>query len=103
MSQSIENPSDCGVFSVVCFLNTKDRKAAEIVRNISEMYEENITSEGMVRKWVRAFKDGRMDVHDEERSGRPGCRKLMEKFERKRSFMISSLFNEFPQVSRISV
>ncbi|GFQ96234.1 HTH_48 domain-containing protein [Trichonephila clavata] len=28
-------------------------------------------SDGMVRKWVRAFKDGRTNVHDEERSGRP--------------------------------
>ena len=25
----------------------------------------------MVIKWVRAFKDGRTNVHDEERSGRP--------------------------------
>ena len=28
-------------------------------------------SDGMLRKWVRAFKDGRTNVHDEERSGRP--------------------------------
>ena len=28
-------------------------------------------SDGMVRKWVRAFKDGRTNVQDEERSGRP--------------------------------
>ncbi|KAG8304852.1 hypothetical protein J6590_084554 [Homalodisca vitripennis] len=25
----------------------------------------------MVRKWVRALKDGRTNIHDEERSGRP--------------------------------
>ncbi|GBN64805.1 hypothetical protein AVEN_103678-1 [Araneus ventricosus] len=28
-------------------------------------------SEGMVRKWVRAFEDSRTKVYDEERSGRP--------------------------------
>ena len=27
-------------------------------------------SDGMVRKWVRAFKDGRTYLHNEERSGR---------------------------------
>ena len=25
-------------------------------------------NDGIVRKWVRAFKDGRKNVHDEERS-----------------------------------
>ena len=25
----------------------------------------------MVRKWVRTFKDGRTNIHDEEQSGRP--------------------------------
>jgi transposase len=27
--------------------------------------------EGTVRNWCRMFKDGRKNVHDEERSGRP--------------------------------
>jgi hypothetical protein len=27
--------------------------------------------EGTVRQWYRMFKDGRTNVHDEERSGRP--------------------------------
>ncbi|GBM03748.1 hypothetical protein AVEN_134964-1 [Araneus ventricosus] len=49
----------------------KDVKTAEIHRQITEVYEENILSEGMVRKWVRAIKDVRTNVHDEERSGRP--------------------------------
>lgn len=26
-------------------------------------------SDGMVRKWFRAFKDGRRNVYDEERTG----------------------------------
>ena len=28
-------------------------------------------SDGMVRKWVRKFNEGRDNVHDEPRSGRP--------------------------------
>ncbi|GBN09383.1 hypothetical protein AVEN_29468-1 [Araneus ventricosus] len=62
--------------------------------------------EGMVRKWVRAFKDGHTNVHDEERSGRPSvitedlAQRVDEKVRENRRFTISSLYNEFPQVSR---
>jgi transposase len=28
-------------------------------------------NEGTIRQWCRRFKDGRTDVHDVERSGRP--------------------------------
>jgi transposase len=35
------------------------------------VYGQNVMSEGTVGQWCRMFKDGRTDVHDEERSGRP--------------------------------
>jgi hypothetical protein len=35
------------------------------------MYGQNVMREETVRQWCRMFKDGRTDVHDEERSGRP--------------------------------
>ncbi|RZF32901.1 hypothetical protein LSTR_LSTR004292 [Laodelphax striatellus] len=60
-------------------------------------------SDGMVRKWVR---DGRTNVHDEERSGRPSVvnedlvQKVDEKVRDNRRFTISSLFDCFPQYSR---
>ncbi|GBM59745.1 hypothetical protein AVEN_112154-1 [Araneus ventricosus] len=63
-------------------------------------------SEGMVRKWVRAFKDGRTNVHNEERGGRHSviAKDLAEKVDGKirgnRCFTTSSLSNEVPQVSR---
>ncbi|GBO26934.1 hypothetical protein AVEN_269373-1 [Araneus ventricosus] len=63
-------------------------------------------SEGMVRKWVRAFKDGRTNTHDEERSGRPSVitedlvQNVGGKVRENRRFTISSLTNEFPQVSK---
>ncbi|GBO20996.1 hypothetical protein AVEN_90863-1 [Araneus ventricosus] len=71
MPRSIENPADCEIRSDIRFFNAKDVKATENHRQISNVCEENIMSEGMVRKWVRAYKDGRTNVHDEERSGRP--------------------------------
>lgn len=55
------------VRSIICFLSVKSVKAAEIRRQICEIYREYIMSDGRIRKWVRAFKNGRNNVHDEER------------------------------------
>ncbi|GFX64274.1 HTH_48 domain-containing protein [Trichonephila clavipes] len=71
MPPSIENPADCEVCAVIRFLCAQGFKSVDIHRQISEVYGENVMSDGMVRKWVRAFKDGRTNIHDEERSGRP--------------------------------
>ncbi|GBM59161.1 hypothetical protein AVEN_159051-1 [Araneus ventricosus] len=63
-------------------------------------------SKGMVRKWVRAFKDGRTNVHHGKRSRRPSAslkdlaQKVDGKVRENRRFTISSLSNEHPQVSR---
>ena len=35
------------------------------------MHGDNAKSDGMVRKWVRMFNEGRENVHDEARIGRP--------------------------------
>ena len=57
-------------------------------------------SDGMVRKCVRMFNEGRENVHDEARSGRPSLvnddlvRKVNE-----RRFTISDLSLHFPQIS----
>ena len=66
MPPLIENPADCEICSVIHYLSAKGVKAVEIHRNICEVYGQDIMSDGMVRKWVRAFKDGRKNVHDEE-------------------------------------
>ncbi|GBN25841.1 hypothetical protein AVEN_58854-1 [Araneus ventricosus] len=106
MPQSIENPAECEIRSVIRFLNAKVVKATEINRQISEVYGEIIMSEGMVKKWVRPFKDGRTNAHYEERSGRPSVttedfvQKVDAKVRENRRLTISSLSNEFPQVSR---
>jgi transposase len=46
--------------------------AAEIHREFcAAVYGRNVMSEGTVKQWFTMFKDGRTDVHDEERNGRP--------------------------------
>ncbi|GBL55464.1 hypothetical protein AVEN_91243-1 [Araneus ventricosus] len=102
MPQQIANPADSEIRCVIRFLNVK---AAEIHQHASEFYEENFMSEGMIRKWFRAFKDGRTNVHDGERSGRSSViedlvQKVDGKVRENRRFTISFLSNEFPQVSR---
>ncbi|GBM53551.1 hypothetical protein AVEN_569-1 [Araneus ventricosus] len=63
-------------------------------------------TDGMVRKWVRQFNDGRTNVHDEARSGRPSVvndglvAKVNEKIRENRRFTIRMLFDEFPQISK---
>ena len=46
-------------------------KPADIHRQMCEVYGQNAMSDEMVRKWVRKFNDGRDNVVDEPRSGRP--------------------------------
>ncbi|GFW44767.1 histone-lysine N-methyltransferase SETMAR [Trichonephila clavipes] len=63
-------------------------------------------SDSMVRRWVRQFNEGRSEVHDEERSGRPSLiteelvHAIDEKIKENRKFTISALAMEFPQISR---
>ena len=70
------------------------------------MYGDNAMSDGMVRKWVQMFNDGRTNVHDEARSGRPSLvnddlvRKVKERVRDDRHFTISDLSLQFPQISK---
>jgi len=63
-------------------------------------------SDGMVRKWVRMFNEGRENVHDEARSGRPSLvnddllHKVNERVRDDRRFTISDLSLHLPQISR---
>ena len=63
-------------------------------------------SDSMVRRWVRLFNEGRENVHDDERSGRPSLvnddmvRAIEEKIRGDRRFTITSLSEHFPEISR---
>ncbi|GBM00672.1 hypothetical protein AVEN_118021-1 [Araneus ventricosus] len=106
MFKTISDNADCEVRSVIRFLNAKKVKPAEIHRQLVEIYGENVMTDGMVRKWVRQFNDGRTNVHDEARSGRPSVAndglvaEVNEKIRENRRFAIRMLFEEFPQISK---
>ncbi|GFV34344.1 mariner Mos1 transposase [Trichonephila clavipes] len=63
-------------------------------------------NESSIRKWCIQFKNGRTNVHDEEKSLRPGIvtdelvAKVDEKIREIRRFIITELSLSFPQVSR---
>ena len=79
---------------------------SEIHHQICQVYADNVMSDGMVRKWVRMFNEGRENVHDEARSGRPCLvnddlvRKVNERVRNDRRFAISDLSLHFPHISR---
>jgi len=100
------NYAKCEVRSVIRFLTAKGLHASEIRRQLVEVYGESVMSEGKVRQWCRSFKEGRSNVHDEDRSGRPSVvsENLIERIDTKirenRRFTITELSEQFPEVSR---
>ncbi|GBL83933.1 hypothetical protein AVEN_100826-1 [Araneus ventricosus] len=106
MFKTISYPADCEVRSVIRFLNAKNVKPVEIHRQLVEIYGENVMTDGMVRKWVRQFNDGRTNVHDEARSGLPSVvsdgldAKVNERIRENSRFTIRMLCDVFPQISK---
>jgi len=70
MFKTTEGAANCEIRSVIRFLNARNVLPSEIHHQICTVYCDNATSDGMVRKWVRMFNEGRENVHDEVRSGR---------------------------------
>jgi len=70
------------------------------------VYGDNAMSDGVVRKWVRMFNEGRENLHEEVRSGRPSLvkddlvREVNERVCDDRRFTISDLSLHFPQISK---
>ena len=56
---------------VIRFLNAKNMALAEIHRQIFDVCGEHAMSSSMVRRWVRLFNEGRENMHEDPRSGRP--------------------------------
>ena len=65
MFQTIEEAADCEIWSVIHFLNARNVLPNEIQHQICQVYGDNAMSNGMVRKWVQMFNEGRENVHDE--------------------------------------
>jgi [histone H3]-lysine36 N-dimethyltransferase SETMAR len=106
MCAAIQNPANCEVRSVIKFLCAKGHKPIEIYRQLCEVYGNKAITEGGVRQWCIRFKDGRTNVHDEGKSGRPSIvtDELVEnvnaKVRENRRFTITELSLCFPQISR---
>ena len=66
----IQSPAKCEVRSVIHFLNTKVEHPGEIHKHIVAVYG-NVINWQNVTKWCPEFSEGRIDVHNEQRSGRP--------------------------------
>jgi len=106
MFKTIEEAADCEIRSVIRFVNARNVLPSEIHHQICQVYGDNATTGGMVRKWVRMFSEGRENVHDEARSGRPSLvnddlvRKVNERERDDRRFTIFELSLHVPQISR---
>jgi len=71
MFKTIEGAADCEIRSVIRFLIAMNVVLNQIHHQICQVYGDNSMSDGMVRKWVRMFNEGRQNVNDEARSERP--------------------------------
>jgi len=102
MFKKIEGAADCEIRSVIRFLNAGNVLPSEIHHQICQVYGDNAMSDGMVRKWVRMFNEGRENVYDEARSGRPSLvnddllLNVSERVRDDRRFTISGLSLHFP-------
>jgi hypothetical protein len=66
----ILSPAKCEVRSAIRFLNAKVERPAEIHEQIVAVYG-NVMNRQNVTRWCREFSEGRTDVYDEQRSGKP--------------------------------
>ena len=71
MNAPISNPADCEVRGVIRFLQVENVRPSEIPRRLVAVYGEHVMNAASVRKWCTVFRNGRTDVHEAERSGRP--------------------------------
>jgi transposase len=82
-------------------LNAKNVRPAEIYPQVNEVYGGNAMSDGMVRRWCGMFSEGRTNVHDDDRSGRPSLvtadlpLQIKEKIRENRRFTMSELGTHF--------
>jgi transposase len=99
---AINNPTSFEVHAVIWFSLARNNNAAEIHGQLCEVYGLNVMSDSKVRHWCHLFKEGRMNVHGEERSGRPSvitdnlAEKVNTAIRGNRCFTISEMSLEFP-------
>ena len=70
MAAPVPSPARCEVRSGIGFLNAKGKRAGGIHKQFVAVYG-NVINRQNVTKWCREFSEGRTDVQDEQRGGRP--------------------------------
>lgn len=71
MTALIEEWSRVEIRSVIRFLHAKGKGPTEIHRELLSVYGENVMTRKQVSLWCTAFAEGRTNVEDDHRSGRP--------------------------------
>jgi len=109
MNAQISNPADCEVRGVIRFLQAENVRPCEIHRRLVAAYGEHVMNATSVRKWCTMFRNGRTDVHDAGRSGRPSVitdaikQKVNRIIRENRHFTISEVYEQCPEVSHTFV
>ncbi|EFN75884.1 Putative uncharacterized protein FLJ37770, partial [Harpegnathos saltator] len=70
-ASSVRSTYSSEIHSIIRFLTLRNESAARIHRPPVETYGSEVMNRQNVSKWIRSFKEGRTDTHDEERNGRP--------------------------------
>ena len=105
MEAPTQSPAKCEVRSGIRFLNTKCKNPAEIHKQIVAVYG-NVMNRQNVTKWCREFSEGRTDVHDEQKSGRPSLisddllQEIEGEIRANRRVTITELITSFPKCLR---
>ena len=109
MNTLISNPTDCEVRGVIRFLQAENVRPYEIHQRLVAVYDDHFMNAASVRKWCIMFTNGRTDVHDAEKSGRPSVitdalkQKVNGIIRENRHFTISEVYEQCPEVSRTVV
>ena len=106
MNTPISNPADFEVRGVIRFLQAENFRPSEIHRTLVAVYGERVMNAASVRKWCTTmFRNGRTDVYDAERSGRPTVitdalkQKVNCIIRENRHSTISEVYEQCPEVS----
>ena len=104
----VQSPAKCKVRSVIRFLEAKCELSGEIHKRIVAVHG-NVMNRQNVTKWCRQFSEGRTDVHEEQRSGRPSLISddLLQEIEGEmctnRRVTIRELHHIIPEVSKTTI
>ena len=94
---------------MIRFLQAENVRPCEIHQRLVAVYGEHVMNAASVQKWCIMFTNGRTDVHDAEKSGRPSVitdalkENVNRIFRENRHFTISEVYEKCPEVSRTVV